>query len=438
MKTITLIIALLLSLTLNAQQIPLSGQVYEHNSQYKTGNLKPVSGAHITVSNAVPATSDVNGDFKLIVVGKPKGAPIQMKVESPGLEVVNWTDLQQVTFGRLSKLKVFLAPIGQIAKARQELYNVSLAAITKTHDEMIVRLKKGGIEMQQAIQELQEKTNRVIADRFEAERILGEQLEATKRRLPEFAEELARVNLDFASEMYRKAYAYFEKGDIDKAIETLDEAVLDEQARIAVEQMDSIDRSIAWLDSALALTEEHLMELVKSFELKAMAAHDDPASALKVYRTAIGVLERRGRATAALPRLYQSTGEVHLHMGAKDSAVVCFKLAAQALHEQSATPWDGLAALYRKIGGLYEDLHQLDSAVIWLDRAYLRDRDGGRIRSQEADIMHILDLLGQRAEELEEQEEYPAAAQRYRKMLEYLPSGGQAARAILKKLRRYE
>jgi hypothetical protein len=136
MKFVGLAILAIFSLqSVVAQQISLKGEIFVHNSKETTGNLVRVDFAHVKAPSALPTTSGADGNFELLVVKVKRGAPIPVTVAKPGLEVVNWTDLNQVTLGRISKLRVFMAPVGAIAKARQELYNVSLAAITRTHGQ---------------------------------------------------------------------------------------------------------------------------------------------------------------------------------------------------------------------------------------------------------------------------------------------------------------
>ena len=76
------------------------------------------------------------------------GEKVKVKVEKDQLEVVNEKALLNVVLGRVSPLKIYLASQGQIAKAQTELYDISLKAITKKHDDLIVKLRKGGQKAQ--------------------------------------------------------------------------------------------------------------------------------------------------------------------------------------------------------------------------------------------------------------------------------------------------
>ena len=178
-----------------SQIVTLSGVVTIHNSGYNTGNIQYISNAQIIGDFATPTTSDNKGKFNLVFIGVDRGKSIDIKIEKYGLEVVNKRDLQDVVIGRKTPLRVYLAPEGQIDKARAELYRVSLEALTARHDLLIARLREEGDESRTVIVELENKLNRVIDSRFEAEKLLKDQLEATKKRLPEFSKKLASVNL---------------------------------------------------------------------------------------------------------------------------------------------------------------------------------------------------------------------------------------------------
>ena len=268
-KLLIIISCSLLSFSLEAQQINLMGQVSIHNSKYNTGTIKYVKNVQIIADFTSPAITDTEGKFELEFVGLSKGTSISISVEKEGLELVNDPDLQDIVLGRLTPVKVFLAPKGQVIKAQTEIYNISIEVLTAQHEKIIQELKKDNANTQKVINELEQRLGRTIANRFEAEKILNEQLSNTKRRLPEFARELATTNLDFASEMYRKAYAYVKAGEIEKAIETLDEKVLDKDADNLVISFRRIKKSINNLDSAMVLEKERYDTNIQALLLKA-------------------------------------------------------------------------------------------------------------------------------------------------------------------------
>lgn len=300
---------------LSAQQVMLSGQVSIHNSGYETGEIEYVQDAYVSAAFAGSDDTDVAGKFSLVFSGIDEGASVEVSVEKSGLEIVNKRDLHDVVIGRLTPLKIYLAPKGQIAKARVQLYKVSLNTLTERHDRLIASLRKEDEESQEIIEDLEDKLSTVIANRYEAEELLNKQLEATKRRLPEFTQKLAKVNLDFASEMYRQAYEYFKAGEIEKAIETIDEAVLDQQAKESVIQIQQLRKDIVNLDSSLILSKAHIHKLAKSYYLYAITSEEQS----KIY-TAIDTLHQ------AVEVLFEvSKGEEYRNLERYHNAAIYFQ-----------------------------------------------------------------------------------------------------------------
>ncbi|MEN0046439.1 MAG: carboxypeptidase-like regulatory domain-containing protein [Bacteroidota bacterium] len=254
---------------LTAQQINLNGLVSIHNSGYENGKTQYVKNAYVSVDFTTPTNTDDTGQFNLVFSGVPSGTDVKVTVEKDGWEIVNKLDLQEVVVGRLLPVRIYLAKKGQIAQARTELYNVSLKTLTARHDRMIAQLRKNNAESQEVIQELEQKLNIAISNRFEAEELLNKQLVTTKQRLPDFSLRLAKVNLDFASEMYRTAYEHFKKGEIEEAIEAIDEAVLDKEAEDAKIKLWQARADIANLDTALVSRQAELKAYIKGVYLVA-------------------------------------------------------------------------------------------------------------------------------------------------------------------------
>jgi hypothetical protein len=333
MKKLLLAVALIISTT-KAQQFPLHIEAYEQNSKTLTGTLKPLQNVYVLATGtSVGSMTDVAGKTTLTFAQIQKATPLLLEATATDMEVVNIRDLRDVALGRFAPVKIYMAPKGRVDFERAELIHMSTAALTKTHDAYIARLRQGGAEAQAAIDELKEKTSLVIQDREQAERILNEQLEATKRRLPEFAEELARVNLDFASQMYRDAYACFKRGEIDSAIVILDEAKLDAAAAIAVAQMDSIDTQIAMLDTANAQSVRTLKIQVQSSILhaQAMLGLGDTASTIQRLLAISQIAQRRLPDAVETQQVFEMVARLYQITENSDSALWAQGIAVETI-----------------------------------------------------------------------------------------------------------
>ena len=78
------------------------------------------------------------------------------------------------------------------------------------------------------MKELQKRFGQELKDRFAAEDLLRKKVEEQQRQLPKFAMELAKKNLDNASELYIQAYELFKEGKILEVIKILNSEKLKE------------------------------------------------------------------------------------------------------------------------------------------------------------------------------------------------------------------
>ncbi len=222
MKRKLIVICLLAGVVGFSQQIRLKGQASIHNSKYETGEITYVKDVFITAPFTKSSSTDMEGKFELDFVGITSGTSIKLKAEKANLEIVNENDLQQVVISRKQLLRIFLINKGQLAKAQTEFYNISKKALFFEKNALITRLRGDQETSKAAIVDIKKKFGQEISDRFEAEELLNAKIEAQEKNLPQFALDLASQNLDFASGLFIEAYEHFKKGNIEKAIETLD------------------------------------------------------------------------------------------------------------------------------------------------------------------------------------------------------------------------
>ncbi|GJM31789.1 MAG: hypothetical protein DHS20C18_07900 [Saprospiraceae bacterium] len=370
---------LLLFFAGRSQQITLRGQVSIHNSQFRTGQIEYVKNAFVSAPFTTPDDTDDLGLFHLEFVGLDAGTSVKLDLEKVGLEVINQRDLQDVIIGRKNPLKVFMAPKGELAKAQTELYQVSINALTASHDQMILRLRQEGDESKAALAEVAQKLKRSVADRFEAEKLLQEQLETIKKQLPEFAQELSIVNLDFATEMYQKAYTFFKVGEIEKAISILDETQLDLDAAVALENITQIDKDITSLEAAKINEQERLDQLIESYQLKATSFRllFQFRKAINVYKKVIVLLEKSQPEGIALPRahreiaiLYRDLVDFPLALEHELEDVRICDALLDADDPELARAYNALALIYRDLGQYSQALQTQQKAINILEQSH--------------------------------------------------------------------
>lgn len=424
----------------NAQQIRLEGVVTIHNSKYNTGKTKYVSNTQIFAEFTNPASSDDKGNFELIFVGIEEGTSIKIHAEKSGLEIVNKRELSDVVVGRRIPLKIYLAPIGELAKAQTELYNVSIASLTKRHNKIIAQLRGEAKNSNAAIKDLEQKINRAISDRFEAEQILTEQLNTTKQRLPEFAKELAIVNLDYASKMYQEAYEYFKNGEIEKAIETLDEAILDREAKEALERLSTLKNDISTLDSAKVIAEKDLCENIKSLILKAKAHYQKLQydSTIINYNLAINFLhEREGNCQYNLSEIYYGLSEVYEKNKTTKKAIKYKLKYLEFLEKKKAQDFSKLIVTYKEISHLYALVDNPEKEIVFYRKAYVNlktiyPKDEIILKTTENDFLFLLEIRGKK---LQAENQYSKAIKVYKEILTITPHN-KTVKRFVRKLKR--
>lgn len=354
-----------------AQQVILRGQIFIHNSKYNTGTIKYVEKASVSASFGGFDNTDDRGQFTLEFVGYCEGTSVRVRVEKFNLEVVNGRDLRDVVVGRKERLKVYMAEKGHIDQAKTELEGISLQAMNARYEALILQLRQGGEQSQQIISELARKFNLEIKDRQEAEDILKNQLEATQKRIPEIALRLARVNLDFASEMYKEAYEYFKKGEIEKAIEALDEDILDVRRDSLVNLIQRGRNIKNMLDSAKDYERERLNQIIKGRLLKAKTQAERGAyeTALSIYIETTEFLEKND-IKEALVDAYSEIATLSERLGALQATLKYKKKIIPIISSPLISKKAELAKHCQDIVRIYLQEEQLDSAIYYQQKAY--------------------------------------------------------------------
>lgn len=372
---VSLFVFLLMFGVLSAQQTTLSGQVSIHNSKYTTGKIKRVANVYISAPFTKPANTDQQGQFNLEFVGLDPGTSVKVQAEKNGLEVVNQYDLNHVIIARKAPLRIFLIEKGKLALAQTELYNISKEALFKNKNALIARLRGEQDESKKAIAELEAFFGYPIANRFEAEQALIAQIESLEKRLPEYAQQLAKQNLDFASQRYIDAFNLYKLGDILGSLALLNNAALEE----SYEQIKSNKKSILQLEAVVTNIKEdtqlQLDQLVASYTLKANN-HSLLFNYNKVAESYLKIIALYNENPEFFnPEeaidAYNNVGLNYLYSGESNKALEYFN-SALLQAKNSAVQDAELAYLYNNIGLAYRDLGEYKQQLKYLQAALKR------------------------------------------------------------------
>jgi tetratricopeptide (TPR) repeat protein len=188
----------------------LKGRITLQNS----GGI-PVANAQVSAVGSNSVISTDPGFFELAFPGKAPGDLVFLTVQKPGFEVVNEKDLKRVILRKNPEelLEISMCPAGKWQENAQLYYGIAAKSINDVFDE---RLKK----IEAAVMAIAEKEREIQK--------LREERDAALAQAKKMAEEFAQVNLDEASGLYKEAFACFQQGDIDKALELLNDARLEQ------------------------------------------------------------------------------------------------------------------------------------------------------------------------------------------------------------------
>lgn len=179
----------------------LRGIITRHSS----GGI-PVKGVTITAEDANATVSKNSGRFEMTFIKKKiPGNTVYLTVFKEGWEVVN-RHVLEYTFKTDSEklLEIFICKQGERDKHARFIYGIGENGISKNF-----------------FREELKKTKKEIKDKIDAA------LSVTK----ESSQTLARVNLDEAPELFKKAFASLKQGNIEQTLELLDDEKIKEDFR---------------------------------------------------------------------------------------------------------------------------------------------------------------------------------------------------------------
>lgn len=224
MKWLVLLLSMLASEQLLAQKTSLHGRVTKSNSGFK-----PLSTVEVTGSYANTTRTDQNGHFRLICLRSP-GDAVELKLKYLNWEVVNTEGLKP----RLSNhpeqdtLQLYMSSLAEIEANRKKYYNIADKQVLEPLNKQIEVLKRQGVSNKDKIRELTEERERL------------------KILINTLSEKYARFNFDIASEIEKKAFDLFQKGNIKEAIDVIEHTNPEKR-------LEDADKTIQFADSIRSL-----------------------------------------------------------------------------------------------------------------------------------------------------------------------------------------
>lgn len=267
-KTITIITFLLFSFLTNAQTYQLNARVSIHNSRVDNGPMEYVEDAKVSNELSPTRITDYKGRVELNFIDVDPSSIINLKVEKAGYEVVNKDALKNIQISENPSIRIFLTEKGKLEEMEKGLFKYSLRNISARKDSLFYLLNLRAVSEDNIVEELEKKVGQKISDEMEAKLLLNQFAKDLEKELPDLIHQVVVVNLDFASDRYKKAHEHFTKNQLDQALKTLDEKKLDtlfENVLVSIEQASETPELYQKIINVRSVQIDNIIE---SFELR--------------------------------------------------------------------------------------------------------------------------------------------------------------------------
>lgn len=159
--------------------------------------------------------------------------PVRLSVEKPRWDVVDPVGLERVVLGRTAPLTVALCEPEKLERTRLRFHGIATESITNRFEVKLSALRNTSMVLTERLRVARTELGDTTITLGEAMEALSAQRDAALDRVAEMASAFARVNVDDASDRYRRSYALFARGAMDSALTLLDTLHLGRDYRTA-------------------------------------------------------------------------------------------------------------------------------------------------------------------------------------------------------------
>ncbi len=267
-KIITLIGFLFFSFFAISQEYQFNGKVSIINSRVDNGPIKYVKDVKISNELSPTRITDYKGRFELNFMDVEPNSMVNLKVEKKGYEVVNKDDLNNILISNNPSIRIFLAEEGMLEKMEKRLFKFSLREIGKRKDSIFHLLNLIAVSEDYILEELENNFGQKISDEMEAKLLLNQSIKDLEQELPELIHDLVVINLDFASDQYKKAFELFTQNQLEKALEALDEKELDTSFDNILTSIKQAKETPESYEKIISIRQVQIENVIESYELK--------------------------------------------------------------------------------------------------------------------------------------------------------------------------
>jgi tetratricopeptide (TPR) repeat protein len=267
-KVIILSWFLLFSFLTNAQQYQLNVRISMQNSRVNNGPIEYVKDAKVSNELSPAKVTDYKGRVELNFMDVGPNSFVNLKVEKEGYEVVNKKVLTNIQILESPSILVFLAKKGELEKIEKDLFKFSLRNIAERKDSIFYLLNLEVASKDNSLEELEKMIGQKKSDKIETKLLLNRYVKDLEKELPDLIHQMVAVNLDFASNRYKKAFELFTKNQLNQAIETLNEEEIDTSFENILASIEQAQETPESYQKILNIRKIQIENVIESFELK--------------------------------------------------------------------------------------------------------------------------------------------------------------------------
>ena len=244
MLCISLLLALFMTMPLQAQTISQKGVTYRYNGK---NNRTPIGGVYIkpiTAANGV-VSDESSGTFTLALDNLKMGSRIgNVRVTKQGMMVFNQQAVDEWSV-RKDPLYLILCDADEFQKQKKNLIAIGESQAKKKYDQKLTELKKQNDAKQLKIDEYYNKLDS-----------LEKEYQNALKHMDEYADMFARIDESEVDTVAQRAIEMFNRGEIEESIHLLEQQNYMEKIKQANRTIEQADAMITTAEQAKSLAEQ--------------------------------------------------------------------------------------------------------------------------------------------------------------------------------------
>lgn len=189
----------------------------------QSSGSKPLVGVEVSAFGANPAYTNSQGQFELIFPNKRAGDAVTLIIQKHGFELINERETSKVVLRNDvdDPITIVMSEAGQRDQQALSYYNIFSRSISRSFDQDLNRI-------QRQLDQVQNDQDQQKALQAEIDALKEERYELLNQ-VENLAKELARVDLDQASDLTNEVMRQVEQGNIRGALAILSDQALEKQ-----------------------------------------------------------------------------------------------------------------------------------------------------------------------------------------------------------------